>query len=65
MQATAYLASAKIKVIGVQQKLRVVVELWDELLDVAAVVQHIGPGVSNAVEQTVSMIKMAALHADS
>lgn len=47
---STYLASAKIKIIGVQQELWMVVKLWDELFDVAAVVQHIGPGVSNAVE---------------
>ena len=58
----AHLTSAKIKIIGVQQELRMVVELWNELLDIAAVVQHVVPGICNAVEQAICMIKMAALH---
>lgn len=56
------LTLTQVKVIGVQQELWQVEELWDQLLDVGHVVFGGGePGFPNAVEHPVSQVKVPPL----
>ena len=56
-----YLLSAQIEGVGVQQELRLVIELWRELFDITAAVQAVVPGGWHIGEEAVCMVKPAAL----
>ena len=58
-----YLQCPQIEVVGVEQQLRLVVELRRELLDIAAAVKAVVPGGCNIGEEAVGMVKPAALQA--
>lgn len=59
--ASVHLLGPKIKVIRIEKELWLVVELWCELLDIAAAVQAVVPGGRHIGEQAVSMVESAAL----
>lgn len=61
VQLLLYLLRAQVEGIGVQQELRLVVELWRELLDITAAVKAIDPGGRHIGKEAVCVIKPATL----
>ena len=59
--ACLHLLRPEVKLIGVEQELRLVEELRREFLDVTAAVEAVVPGGGHIGEQAVGMVESAAL----